>query len=242
MLKSKLRIKARGGFRQNNLADDKSLQTTRARGFLQLYYRPSRSWLYNATYSNYQTEQSLQDITNRDSLRTTIVSNNVNGSVQNTIVGKKRNQHILRLSAGILTSADRNESRETKNYSAGLQYQLITASNKWQCQAAVDYLGFEQVQPINHRYGNRLELLRNLKQGKWRVGVYSHQIWAYRGSAQTSTSVVPGLHAAYRPSIAHSLSLRVSYSIQSFNSATATDFQELQATVKYSYRFGVKKG
>lgn len=245
LMKSKLRVKVRGGVRQDNLANDQSLRTTRARGFLQLYYKPNRNWLFTANYSNYQTEQRLQDFTNRDSLRTAIVSNNINANAQRTIQDKSKRRHTIRLSGGIQTSMDRYEQAlgpsQTKNYSAGLNYRMYSAANLWQLGFGLDYLGFEQTRVANHRYGNRLEISRNLAQGKWRVGLNSNQVIGYAGSTLNTVSFIPGALVSYRPSLADFINLRLSYSDQSFRNTTSSGFSELQIFLRYTRRLGVKK-
>ena len=243
LLKNKLRIKSKGGLMRNNLANDRTFQSVRARGFLQLFYRPSKQWTIMANYSNYQTEQILQSYDQRDSLRTAIVSNNINGSVQYLLKSKSNIRQTIRATGGVFSSTnkqdfDRNVA-ESKTFNAALNYQIM--KNQWQLQLGLNYLGFEQIAPTNHRYGNQIEIAKSWNKNKWRLSLGSSQIWSFRGTTQTTINWTPNTTFSYRPNVANSFVLRVLYFNNSFATLAGTNFSEWQLSLKYKHRFGYSK-
>ncbi len=243
ILKRKLRIKAKGGLMRNNLVNNRALQSIRGRGLLQVIYKPNTHWMIFVNYSNYQTEQRLKGYENQDSLKTGIISNNLTGSLQYLFKDKKNNRHSIRTSLGFFKSTNRQDYGigvpASKNYNAALFYQLFI--KKWQWLVGVDYLGFDQISPMQHRYGGKFELARTLNKNKWRLGVNLHQIYVYQGSVKSTTTFLPGATCTFRPNPSDFVQCSIQYSKQTIETNSGDDFSEIQGFIKYNHRFGRKK-
>ena len=242
-LKNKFRVKLKGGVMRNNLADDRTFQSIRMRGFVNVLYTISKKVMLTANYSNYQTEQILQDYKSRDSLRSAIVSNNLNATVQIILSQKVKLKRTLRINGGMFNSVNRQDFNrgvsDSKTYNGGVYYQVI--NKQWQWQLGLTYLGFDRGVSMQNRYGNQVEISRSLKGAKWKISINSSQVWTFNDAEQTVVSWLPSASAMYRPNAADSFMLRAVFANYVYKSNFGSSFNELQASFRYAHRFGAKK-
>ncbi len=241
MLKNKLRVKTSAGFRQNNLSDDKSLKTVRSQGLLNLYFRPNAKWNFNGTYSNYQTEQTVKTLGSRDSLRTALVSSNLNIGAQYNRIGSKKYNHQFSLRGGMQTAADRYKLEggmgETQNYLTSLNYRMQTPKKKLELRGGLEYFGLNSDFQESARYGGSVAGLFNLKKNKLQLGIGSRQIISDNQKSADAISIMPYVTAGWRANTWKNFTLRLQYNHQEIKNNASPSFNEWQFTARYNHRF-----
>lgn len=240
LLRSKVRISARGGIQQNNLNGLRSQTSKRTIGNVNVSINPAKQFLIVARYSNFQTDRTPSFTNVNDSLRLTRTSGLYGvttrygfgkGAANSSITASFNYQNLEDL------QNDRATPRGIDNYTGNVSYGIRWKEKNLNITLSGLFNQNEILAQTNRRIGGNLRILKKFFEKKLNTNVSMGYFINTLNDVDNGNTMTARVGVGYRVKKKYTLSMNVNYLNRKTEQRPS---EEIRGAFKVSYFFNTK--
>lgn len=232
MLKNKIVLSGAVGLQNNNLDNNKVTEMSRLISSININYNINEQWMFNCTYSNFNSESHMTIVNTQDTMQYAQVTKN--GNIQIMYAKATKKLRIASALGGNYQNAKVNGEDNSTLYNGSLSTQFgflksglnITVAVNSSTNITADY----QVMTL----GPSLVLGKRFLNGKIMTSLSGVGLKTYIDGVSDGFIINSKIRGVYRVNRHHSLNLNCSFIEKN---STVTNSQEMITSLGYNYTF-----
>lgn len=239
-MENKINLRGSLGFQHDNLDGAKKNSSHRVVGSLNGGYTPNQNWAFDASYSNFSTNQRAFKTAESDSLKIYQVNHNLSFTPRfMKITGMQ--SHMVMLNLNLMKLNDKNklteELTDTDTRIAMLIYNLGLLQLKLNISAGLNYTDMTNKNFKNRLMGGSLNFAQSLLNDKLSLNL-NNTLMVNHINNEKGTILNMALNGNYRFLPKQALSLNINIINNSFGeSSTVPSFNEIRGDIGYVFSF-----